>query len=256
MTFSDVRSETINAFSGMSAVYRREVQTYFTTPMAYVFMAVFLLAIGVFTWEAGNFFDNGRADLAPFFVWHPWLYMIFMPALAMRLWSDERARGTSELLMSLPVGLPGLAMGKLLAAWTVAAAALALTLPMWFTVNYLGDADNIAIALTFGMSLLMAGAYLSLGLALSALSRNQVTAFVLSVFVAFLFTAAGWPVVLSGLADLVGARAADSLAQLSFLSHFEAAQRGVLEGRSVLFFLSFIILWTALSVLWSGRSRD
>ncbi|MEO0881188.1 MAG: ABC transporter permease subunit [Pseudomonadota bacterium] len=256
MTLAEVRTEAVNAFTGLTAVYRRELQTYFTTPMAYVFMAVFLIAVGVFTWEAGDFFGSGRADLGPFFLWHPWLYMIFMPALAMRLWSDERASGTAELLLSLPIGLLGLATGKLLAAWTVAAAALALTLPMWFTVNYLGDADNIAIALTYGMSLLMAGSYLSLGLALSALSRNQVTAFVLSVFVAFLFTAAGWPIVLSGVADLVGARAADSLARLSFLSHFEAAQRGVLEGRSVLFYLSFIVLWTGLSVLWAGRSRD
>ncbi|MEM6900704.1 MAG: ABC transporter permease subunit, partial [Pseudomonadota bacterium] len=217
MTVAEVRTRITYAFTGFTAVYRRELQTYFTTPMAYVFMAVFLLAVGVFTWEAGNFFDSGRADLAPFFVWHPWLYMIFMPALAMRLWSDERAKGTSELLMSLPVGLPGLATGKLLAAWTVAVAAVLLTLPMWFTVNYLGDADNVAIALTYFMSLLMAGAYLSLGLALSALSRNQVTAFVLAVFVAFLFTAAGWPVVLSGIADLIGARGADSVARLSFL---------------------------------------
>ncbi|MEO1472622.1 MAG: ABC transporter permease subunit [Pseudomonadota bacterium] len=255
MTFDEARTATANSLAGFTAVYRRELQTYFTTPMAYVFMAVFLLAVGVFTWEAGNFFDSGRADLAPFFLWHPWLYMIFMPALAMRLWSDERARGTAELLFSLPVGLPGLAVGKLLAAWTVAAAALVLTLPMWFTVNYLGDADNISIALTYCISLLMAGAYISLGLALSALTKNQVTAFVLSVFVAFLFTAAGWPVVLSGLADLFGARTADSLARLSFLSHFEAAQRGVLEGRAILFFLSVIALWTALSVLWSGRSR-
>lgn len=255
MTLAEAREGIQGAFSGMSAVYRREVHTYFTTPMAYVFMAVFLLALGVFTWEAGRFFETGRADLSPFFVWHPWLYVIFMPALAMRLWADERASGTAELLFSMPVGLPGIVLGKLFAAWTVTFAALLLTLPMWLTVNYLGDADNIAIALTYMISLLMAGAYLSIGLAISALTRSQVTAFVLSVFVAFLFTAAGWPLVLSGVADMFGARTADSAARLSFLTHFEAAQRGVLEWRSILFFISFISAWTVLSALWAGRAK-
>lgn len=256
MTLAEAETGLKQAFAGTLAVYRRELQTYFTTPMAYVFMAVFLLAVGIFTWEAGDFFDSGRADLGPFFLWHPWLYMVFMPALAMRLWADERAQGTVELLFSLPVGLPGMTLGKLLAAWTVAAAALFLTLPMWFTVNYLGEADNVSIAMTYGMSVLMAGAYISVGLALSALAANQVTAFVLSVFVAFFFTAAGWPIVLSGVADAFGVRVADGLARLSFLSHFEAAQRGVLEGRAVLFFLSVIALATVLATIWAGRVKE
>ncbi|MEB3270019.1 MAG: ABC transporter permease subunit, partial [Leptolyngbya sp.] len=180
-------------FGGICAVYRRELGDFFATPMAYVFLAVFLLALGVFTWEAGEFFDTGSADLGPFFVWHPWLYMIFLPALAMRLWADERAAGTDELLLSLPMGMPGLVMGKLLAAWTVAGAGLLLTFPMWITVNYLGNPDNSAILLTYFVSFLMAGAYLSVGAAISALTGSQVTAFVISVVVAFIFTAAGWP---------------------------------------------------------------
>ena len=255
MTAAELRDDIIGSFAGMGAIYRRELHAYFTTPLAYVFLVVFLIALGVFTWEAGDFFNTGRADLSPFFSWHPWLYVVFMPALAMRLWADERAAGTSELLFSLPVGLPGVLTGKLLAAWTVAGLSLVLTLPMWLTVNYLGDADNAAIALSYLMSFLMAGAYLTLGLALSALTRSQVTAFVLSVFVAFVFTAAGWPIVLSGIADLFGTGFAEGAARLSFLTHFEAAQRGVLEGRAVLFFAGFIVTWLVLTAMWAGRSR-
>lgn len=256
MTDTPVTSDPMGALNGLGAVYRRELRTYVTTPLAYVFLGVFLTALGVFTWEAGNFFSLGRADLAAFFAWHPWLYVVFLPALAMRLWADERAGGTTELLFSLPLGLPGIVLGKLLAAWTVTGIALVLTLPMWITVNYLGEADNAAIALTYGMSVLMAGAYLSVGLALSALTRSQVTAFVLSVLVAFLFTSAGLPIVLSGVADIFGAPFADVIARLSFLTHFEAAQRGVLELRSVIYFAGFTALWTSLAALWAGQARE
>lgn len=245
-----------NLFTGLGAIYRREVGTYFTTPMAYVFMAVFLLALGVFTWEVGRFFDTSRADLSPFFVWHPWLYMVFLPALAMRLWADEQAAGTDELLFSLPVGIGGLVLGKLFAAWTVAGVALLLTFPMWITVNYLGPADNAAIALSYFMSFLMAGCYLSLGAAISALTRSQVTAFVLSVTIAFLFTVAGWPLVLAGISDIFGAIIAEQVAQLSFMAPFETAQRGVLELRGVVYFLGFIGVWSVLGGLWATRNRE
>lgn len=245
-----------DGFTGLSATYRRELNAYFTTPMAYVFMAVFLLALGVFTWEVGRFFDTGRADLGPFFIWHPWLFMIFLPALAMRLWADERAGGTDELLFSLPVGLAGLMLGKWLAAWTVAGLTLILTVPMWLTVNYLGATDNFAIMLTYLMSFLMAGAYLAIGAALSALSKSQVTAFIISVTIAFIFTVAGWPLVLSGVADAFGAQFAEHVANLSFLTHFEAAQRGVLEWPSIIYFVTFIGTWLLLGSLWAARVRD
>lgn len=250
------RQRIAQSFTGLVASYRRELRAYYATPMAYVFMAVFLLALGVFTWEAGRFFDTGQADLGPFFVWHPWLYMVFLPALAMRLWADERANGTDELLFSLPIGLGGLMLGKWLAAWTLSAFALLLTLPMWLTVNYLGAADNFAIFLTYIMSFLMAGAYLSIGAALSALTKSQVTAFILSVTIAFVFTVAGWPLVLSGVADALGVGIAEHVANLSFLTHFEAAQRGVLEFRSVLFFVTFTGTWLLLGGLWATRVRE
>ena len=241
--------------SGFSATYQRELGAYFATPMAYVFLAVFLLALGLFTWEAGRFFDTGVADLQPFFVWHPWLYMIFLPALAMRLWADEKASGTNELLLSLPIGIPGLVLGKLMAAWTVAAAGLLLTLPMWASVNFLGSPDNTAIALAYFVSLLMAGAYLSIGAAVSALTGSQVTSFVISVVIAFVFTAAGWPLVLSTVQSLFGTGFADIVARFSFITQFEGAQRGVLELRAVAYFLGFTATFVFLNCLWASRQR-
>ena len=248
-------NDLIAALSGFQATFRRELTEYFKTPLAYIFLAVFLLALGVFTWEASRFFDTGTADLAPFFNWHPWLYMIFLPALAMRLWADEKGAGTDELLLSLPVGLPGLVLGKLCAVWVLAGIALLFTLPMWVSVSILGDPDHTAIGLAYVMSFLMSGAYLSIGAAVSSLTDSQVTAFVISVVIAFLFTAAGWPIVLFGVADLFGAGVADGVAHFSFLSHFEAAQRGVLEWRSVLFYLSVIGLFATLNVFWASRRR-
>jgi ABC-2 type transport system permease protein len=241
--------------SGFYATYRRELAAYFATPMAYVFLAVFLLALGLFTWEAGRFFDTGVADLQPFFAWHPWLYMIFLPALAMRLWADERASGTDELLLSLPIGIPGLVLGKLFAAWTVAAAGLVLTAPMWVSVNFLGNPDNTAIALTYFVSLLMAGAYLSIGAAVSSLTGSQVAAFVISVVIAFVFTAAGWPLVLSTVQGLFGTGFADLVARFSFITQFEGAQRGVLELRAVAYFAGFTATFVYLNCLWASRQR-
>lgn len=243
-------------FNGLKAAYTRELGAYFSSPLAFVFISVFLILIGVFTWELSRFFDTGAADLGPFFYWHPWLYMLFMPALAMRLWSDEISNGTVELLLSLPVDLPGLVTGKFLAAWTIAGLALCLTLPWWIVVNILGPADNSAILVTYIISFFMAGAYLGIGAALSALTRSPVFAFVLGVVVAFTLTAAGWPMVTGALAGLFGPSAGDAIAQFSFLTHFETAQRGVLELRSVLYFLGFIALCCVLNVLFVSHRRS
>ncbi len=242
--------------TGIKAAWRREISAYFATPLAYVFIAIFLLVLGVFTWELSRFFDTGAADLGPFFYWHPWLYMMFMPALAMRLWADEASAGTSELLLSLPVSLPGIVIGKLLAAWTVAAFALAMTLPWWIAVNILGPADNAAIALSYLMSLVMAGAYLGIGAAVSALTRSPVLAFVSGVVIAFLLTAAGWPMVTGAVSSLLGTEAGDAIAQFSFLTHFETAQRGVLELRGLVFFFGFMALCVALNTLFVSHRRS
>ncbi|MEO0550602.1 MAG: ABC transporter permease [Pseudomonadota bacterium] len=241
---------------GTKAAWRREVAAFFATPLAYVFIAIFLLVLGIFTWDLSRFFDTGAADLGPLFYWHPWLYLLFMPALAMRLWSEETNAGTSELLLSLPISLPGLVIGKLLAAWTVAAVALVLTFPWWITVNILGPADNAAIALSYFVSLVMAGAYLSLGACISALTRSPVLAFVCGVIVAFVLTAAGWPLVTGALSSLFGTAAGDSIARFSFLTHFETAQRGVLELRGLMFYLGFTALCVVLNTVFVSHRRS
>lgn len=246
----------LEQFRGLKASWRRELSAYFSTPLAYVFIAIFLLVLSIFTWELSRFFDTGAADLGPFFYWHPWLYMLFMPALAMRLWSDETSGGTAELLLSLPVQIPGLVLGKLLAAWTVAGLALVLTFPWWIIVNQLGSPDNAAIALSYTMSFIMAGAYLGIGTAVSALTRSPVLAFVIGVVIAFLLTAAGWPMVTGAVADIFGASAGDAIARFSFTTHFETAQRGVLELRGLLFFLGFTALCMALNTVFVAHRRS
>lgn len=245
----------MSRLSGLLAVYRRELSGYFATPVAYVFVAVFLLALGAFTFQIGRYLDTGRVDLAPFFVFHPWLYVVFMPALAMRLWADELRAGTFDLLMALPVRLSDLVLGKFLAAWTVAAFALALTLPMWLTANLLGKPDNSAILLSYAISLLMAGGYIAIGAAFSSLSNNQVVAFVLATAIAFVFTAAGLPLVASAVRDAFGAGAGALIAQFSTLGQFEAAQRGVLELRAIAYFGLLIGAFLTLNGVWVAGRR-
>ncbi len=237
--------------ASMLAVYRREVLSYLTTPTAYVFVAVFLFAIGLFTFQVGGFFEQRRADLTPFFAFHPWIFMVFLPAVAMRLWSEEARSGALELLLTLPAPTWALVLGKYLAAWTVAAAALLLTTPLWISVNFLGSPDNSAIFTGYVASVLMAGAYLAIGSAMSALTPAQVVAFVLAVLASFLLTALGLPLVLDFFTGFVGGGVAETLARFSIMHHFDAAQRGVLEFRSVFYFGSLIALclgFTALAV--------
>jgi len=243
------------AMNAMRAVYARELSAYFLTPLAYVFIAIFLIALGAFTFQIGNFFDTNQADLAPFFLFHPWLYLVFLPAVAMRLWADETRGGTLELLLTLPAPTWSLVVGKFLAAWTVAGAGLLLTVPMWISVAWLGSPDNAAIAIAYAMSFLMAGGYLAIACAMSAAAGNQVVAFVLSVAVGFVFTAAGLPLVTSGATGLLGPGAADGLAAFSLLTHFEAAQHGVLEARALVFYLGFITLWLTLNAIWVGARK-
>src|ERR1700691_6236518 len=173
------------------AVFKREFAAYFATPLAYVFIVIFLFAMGAFTFYIGHFFENGSADLQVFFGFHPWLYLFLVPALAMRLWAEERRSGTMELLLTLPVPLWATVLGKFLAAWAFAGLALLLTFPIWITVNYLGQPDNGVIVASYIGSFLMAGAYLAIGACISASTNNQVIAFVVSVVVCFLFTISG-----------------------------------------------------------------
>jgi len=235
--------------ASMLAIYRRELLACLTTPTAYVFVAVFLFAIGLFTFQVGGFFEQRRADLISFFAFHPWIFMVFLPAIAMRLWSEEQRSGAIELLLTLPAPTWSLVLGKFLAAWTVAAAALLLTTPLWVTVNVLGSPDNAAIFTAYLASLLMAGAYIAIGSAMSALTAAQIVAFVLAVLVSFLLTALGLPLVLDFFTGFVGGGVAEGLARFSILHHFDAAQRGVVEFRSVFYFASLIALCLAFTAI-------
>ncbi len=235
--------------ASMLAVYRRELLSYVTTPTAYVFVAVFLFAIGLFTFQIGGFFGERRADLMAFFGFHPWLFMIFLPAIAMRLWAEESRSGALELLLTLPAPTWSLVVGKFLAAWSVAGVALLLTAPLWITVNILGSPDNAAIFTAYLASLLMAGAYIAIGSVMSALTQAQIVAFVLAVLVSFLMTALGLPMVLDFFSDVIGGGTAEAIARFSLLHHFDAAQRGVVEFRSVFYFLSVIALCLGCTTL-------
>lgn len=237
--------------ASMTAIYRRELLSYLTTPTAYVFVAVFLFAIGLFTFQVGGFFDARRADLSSFFAFHPWIFMVFLPAVAMRLWAEETRSGALELLLTLPAPTWSLVLGKFLAAWSVAGVALLLTIPLWITVNVLGHPDNAAIFTAYLASLLMAGAYLAIGSAMSALTPAQIVAFVLAVLISFLLTALGLPLVLDFFSGVIGGALAETVARFSILYHFDAAQRGVIEFRSIFYFVSLIALclgFTALAV--------
>ncbi|WP_239590720.1 ABC transporter permease [Vitreimonas flagellata] len=231
------------------AIYRRELLSYVTTPTAYVFVAVFLFSIGLFTFQVGGLFETRRADLSAFFAFHPWIFMVFLPAVSMRLWAEESRSGAIELLMTLPAPTWSLVVGKFLAAWTVAAAALLMTLPLWITINILGSPDNAAIFTAYLASLMMAGAYLAIGSMMSALTPAQIVAFVLSVLVSFLLTALGLPLVLDFFSGIVGGGVAEVLARFSIMHHFDAAQRGVVEFRSVFYFVSLIALCLGYTML-------
>ncbi|ANP44698.1 ABC transporter permease subunit [Candidatus Viadribacter manganicus] len=237
--------------ASLAAVYRRELLSYITTPTAYVFVAVFLFSIGLFTFQIGGLFESRRADLTPFFAFHPWIFMVFLPAVSMRLWAEESRSGAIELLMTLPAPTWSLVLGKFLAAWTIAGVALVLTLPLWITVSALGSPDNAAIFTAYLGSLLMAGAYIAIGSVMSSLTQAQIVAFVLAVLVSFLLTALGLPLVLDFFSGFVSGGVAEGIARFSILHHFDAAQRGVVEFRSVFYFVSLIALclgFTALAV--------
>lgn len=228
--------------NAMVSVLRRELGGYFATPVAYVFIVVFLVLCGVFTFAEGfgSFFERGRADLGGFFAYHPWLYLFLIPALSMRLWAEERRTGTIELLMTLPIPAWSAVVGKFLAAWGFTAIALALTFPIWVTVNVLGKPDNVAIGASYAGSLLMAGGFLAIGSAVSATTKNQVIAFVLSVVVCFAFLLAGYPQVLGFISGWAGPVAVEVVSGFGFLTRFQDFSRGVIDAPAVVFFASLI----------------
>ncbi len=230
-------------------VFRRELRSYFATPLAYVFIVIFLVLAAVFTFQVGGFLERNQADLQSFFRWHPWLYLVLIPAISMRLWAEERNSGSIELLMTFPITLWQAVVGKFLAAWCFAGIALALTFPVWITVNYLGSPDNGAIVAAYLGSFLMAGGFLSIGMCLSAATRNQVVAFITAALVGFVFLLAGFPLVLDFVRGVLPQAIVDAIASLSFFTHFDAISKGVIDLRDLTYFAALIGFWLAATAL-------
>jgi len=230
-------------------IFRREFAAYFATPLAFVFIVIFLFAMGTFTFYVGRFYDNGIADLSVFFGYHAWLYLFLIPAIAMRLWAEERRSGTMELLLTLPVPLWATVLGKYLAAWLFAGLALALTFPIWITVNYLGHPDNGVILASYIGSFLMAGGYLAIGACVSATTNNQVIAFVVTVVVCFLFTISGAPLVIDFFRAWAPFALVSAISSFSFLTHFASIQQGVIDLRDLIFFFSLIALFLTANIV-------
>ena len=224
-------------------IFKRELGSYFATPVAYVFIVIFLIMSGALTFYLGNYFERGQADLSPFFVYHPWLYLFLVPAIAMRLWAEERKTGSIELLMTLPISIGQSVTGKFLAAWIFIGIALLLTFPIWLTANYLGKPDNGVIFAAYLGSYLMAGGFLAIGSCISAMTKNQVIAFIITVVICFLFLLAGSPLVLNFFKALVPQNIVDAISSLSFLTHFASLAKGVIDLRDIIYFVSLIGFW-------------
>jgi len=250
----------MNTFANIKTITKRELGAYFSSPLAYVFLVIFLLLCGFFTFFVnsgmGTYFKTGDASLVTFFVWHPWFYLFLVPAVGMRLWAEERRVGTLELLMTMPITAWQAIVGKFLASWLFLGLALLLTVPLWMTTNYLGQPDNgVAFAAYFG-SWLMAGAYLAISCITSAITRSQVVSFILAVVICLFLILCGFPPVIDFLAQAAKPWLVNTIASLSFMTHFFGFQKGVLDSRDVIFFLSIIVfsLFTTSVILRGHRA--
>jgi ABC-2 type transport system permease protein len=231
----------MSAWSNIRAVTKREIAAYFTSPVAYVFIVIFLLLVGFFALNVGQFFEVGEASLNGFFYWHPWLYLFLVPAVGMRLWSEERRLGTMELLLTMPITPWQAIVGKFLASWLFLAIALALTFPIFITVNYLGAPDNGAIVAGYIGSLLLAGAYLAISSMTSAMTRNQVVSFIVSVVICLFLIIAGFSPITDLLVRWASPALVETVAAFSVITHYETFQKGLLDLRDVVFFFSIIV---------------
>lgn len=237
------------AASKVSIIFWREFTAYFNTTLAYVFVAIFVALTSAFAFYLGNFFSRGQADLQVFFQYHPWIYLILVPAVAMRLWAEERKSGTIELLMTLPITPIQAIVGKFLAAWAFLGVALILTFPMWITVNYLGNPDNGVIFASYIGSLLMAGAFLSIGSFISALTKNQVIAFIVSAVICFLFVMSSYPLVLGFFRTWAPGFVVAGIESMSFLEHFQQITQGLITLATLIFYLSVIAFFLFANML-------
>ena len=237
-------------------IAKREVAGYFASPVAYVFIVIFLLLAGFFTFMVGGFFARGQANLQSFFAWHPWLYLFLVPAVGMRMWSEERRLGTIELLLTMPITPWQAIVGKFLASWLILALALALTFPLVITVNYLGNPDNGVIVASYIGSLLLSGTYLSVAAMTSAMTRNQVVSFILSLVPCLFLILAGWPPVTNLLTQWASPWFVETIAAFSVMTHFDSIQKGVIDTRDILFFVSVIVfcLFTTSVIIRAHRA--
>ena len=224
-------------------LFKRELASYFSTPLAYVFLLIFLVLLGVLTFEVGSFYESSQASLQSFFLFHPFLYLFLVPAISMRLWAEERKSGTVELLLTLPVTLWQAVFAKFLAGWAFIGLALVLTMPFWITVNYLGNPDNGAILAAYLGSWVMAGGFLAIGSCISSATRNQVIAFIVSAVVCFLFVAAGWPLVLNFVSAVLPSTLIGAVSSMSFFTHFQNISKGVIDLRDIVYFAAVIGIW-------------
>jgi ABC-2 type transport system permease protein len=232
-------------------IVRRELASYFATPLAYVFILIFLVLANALTFYFGGLYEVGQADLQSFFRFHPWLYLFLIPAVSMRLWAEERKTGSIELLLTQPVTLWQAVLGKFLAAWAFTSLALALTFPLWITINYLGDPDNGTILTAYVGSLLLAGGFLAIGSCMSALTNNQVIAFILGVVACFALLISGFPLVIDVFRAWAPQALVEAVASLSFLTHFESISKGVIDIRDILYFamlMAFFLFATVVAL--------
>lgn len=231
------------------AIFKRELYGYFATPVAYVFIVIFLFLAGLFTFYIGGFYERNQADLLAFFSFHPMLYLFLIPAISMRLWSEERKSGTIELILTLPVSTTQAVVGKFLAAWAFATIALLLTFPIWITVNYLGEPDNTVILASYIGSILLAGGFLAIGSCISAVTKSQVIAFVITIVVCFLFYVSGFPMVLNFFTGWAPQALVSGVAALSTLTHFDSIQKGIIDIRDLIYFAVLISFWLYANVI-------
>lgn len=230
------------AFSSVGVVFGREFRAYFATPLAAIFLVVFLALAGAMTFFVSGFFARGSADMGSFFTWMPWLFLVLLPAIGMRLWAEERRSGTIELLMTMPVQPWTIVVGKFLAGWAFMGVALALTAPLWITVNWLGAPDNGVIAAGYLGTFLMAGAFLAIAACISVLTKNQVIAFISAAIATFLLVTAGLDLVLGAIRGWAPYWLIDGVAALSVLEHFQRFTQGLIELPTLIFFGSLIVL--------------
>jgi ABC-2 type transport system permease protein len=235
----------MNSARNVFTVFRREVRSYFESPVAYVFLVVFLALVGFLTFSATQFYERQAADLQPFFFWHPWVYLLLVPAATMGLWAEERRRGSIELLLTMPITLMQAILGKFLAAWTFMAIAVALTFPVVLTTVYLGNPDMGVVICGYAGSILLAGACVSIGMFTSSMTRSQVISFVLALVFCLVLMIAGWPPVTNFFVKWAPNWLVEGVAAFSLMPHFESMQRGVLDLRDILYYASVMVFMTA-----------